>query len=69
MASFAKLNSNNIVERIESVVNEVLKDSNGVEQEAIGIQFLRKGIHSPKRHHQDSTVSRSRRRDQITARQ
>jgi hypothetical protein len=41
MASFAKLNSNNIVEKVESVVNEVLKDSNGVEQEAIGIQFLR----------------------------
>jgi len=41
MASFAKLNSNNIVERVESVVNDVLKDSNGIEQEAIGIQFLR----------------------------
>jgi hypothetical protein len=41
MASFAKLNNNNIVERVESVVNEVLKDSNGVEQEAIGIEFLK----------------------------
>ena len=40
MASFAKLN-NNIVITVESVVNEVLKDSNGVEQESIGIQFLR----------------------------
>ncbi len=41
MASFAKLNSENIVIRVESVVNEVLKDSNGVEQEAIGIEFLK----------------------------
>jgi hypothetical protein len=41
MASFAKLNSNNIVERVESVVNEVLKDSNGIEQENIGIEFLK----------------------------
>jgi len=47
MASFAKLNSNNIVERVESVVNEVLKDSNGVEQEAIGIQFLKTLYNEP----------------------
>jgi hypothetical protein len=40
MASFAKLN-NNIVERVESVVNEVIKDSNGVEQEQLGIEFLK----------------------------
>jgi hypothetical protein len=47
MASFAKLNSNNIVERVESVVNEVLKDSNGIEQEAIGIQFLKTLYNEP----------------------
>jgi len=41
MASFAKLNSENIVTTVVSVVNEVLKDSNGVEQENIGIQFLK----------------------------
>ena len=46
MASFAKLN-NNIVERVESVVNEVLKDSNGVEQENIGIEFLRTLYNEP----------------------
>jgi hypothetical protein len=40
MASFAKLNSENIVITVVSVVNEVLKDSNGVEQENIGIDFL-----------------------------
>jgi hypothetical protein len=34
MASFAKLNSANIVITVESVVNEVLKDSNGIEQES-----------------------------------
>jgi hypothetical protein len=47
MASFAKINSNNIVERVESVVNEVLKDSNGVEQESIGIQFLKTLYNEP----------------------
>jgi hypothetical protein len=47
MASFAKLNSNNIVERVESVVNEVLKDSNGIEQESIGIQFLKTLYNEP----------------------
>jgi hypothetical protein len=41
MAHFAKLNSENIVERVESVVNEVLKDSNGIEQEQLGINFLK----------------------------
>ena len=40
MASFAKLNNNNVVLRVESVVNEVLKDSNGIEQEQLGIDFL-----------------------------
>jgi len=39
MASFAKI-ENNIVITVVSVVNEVLKDSNGVEQENIGIDFL-----------------------------
>ena len=47
MASFAKLNSENIVTTVESVVNEVLKDSNGVEQEVIGIQFLRTLYNEP----------------------
>ena len=46
MASFAKLN-NNIVERVESVVNEVIKDSNGIEQENIGIQFLKTLYNEP----------------------
>jgi len=44
MASFAKLNSENIVIAVHSVVNEVLKDSNGIEQENIGIEFL-KNLH------------------------
>ena len=46
MASFAKLN-NNIVERVESVVNEVIKDSNGVEQEQSGIDFLKNLYNEP----------------------
>jgi hypothetical protein len=40
MASFAKLNSENIVTTVVSVVNEVIKDSNGIEQEQLGIDFL-----------------------------
>ena len=47
MASFAKLNSENIVIKVESVVNEVLKDSNGIEQENIGIQFLKTLYNEP----------------------
>jgi len=47
MASFAKLNSENIVITVESVVNDVLKDSNGIEQESIGIQFLRTLYNEP----------------------
>jgi hypothetical protein len=47
MASFAKLNSENIVITVESVVNEVLKDSNGVEQENIGIEFLKTLYNEP----------------------
>ena len=43
MASFAKI-ENNIVIAVHSVVNDVLKDLNGVEQENIGIEFL-KNLH------------------------
>lgn len=46
MASFAKI-ENNIVTTVLSVVNEVLKDSNGIEQEAIGIQFLKTLYNEP----------------------
>jgi hypothetical protein len=46
MASFAKI-ENNIVIAVHSVVNEVLKDSNGSEQESIGIQFLRTLYNEP----------------------
>jgi len=42
MASFAKIGLNNKVIEVLSVVNNVLHDSNGVEQEAIGIDFLTK---------------------------
>ena len=47
MASFAKLNLENIVMTVESVINEVLKDSNGIEQETIGIQFLKTLYNEP----------------------
>jgi hypothetical protein len=42
MASFAKIGLNSKVIEVLSVNNEVLKDSNGVEQEFIGIDFLTK---------------------------
>ena len=40
MASFAKIGLNGKVIEVVSVNNEVLKDSNGVEREELGIQFL-----------------------------
>ena len=42
MASFAKIGLNNKVIEVLSVVNEVLHDSNGIEREDIGIDFLTK---------------------------
>ena len=46
MASFAKI-ENNLVITVESVVNDVLKDSNGIEQEQLGIDFLRTLYNEP----------------------
>ena len=42
MASFAKIGLNNKVIEVLSVHNNVLKDSNGIEQETNGIDFLTK---------------------------
>ena len=42
MASFAKIGLNGKVIEVLSVVNEVLHDANGVEQEVNGIDFLTK---------------------------
>jgi len=42
MASFAKIGLNNKVIEVHSVHNNELKDSNGVEQEVNGIDFLTK---------------------------
>jgi hypothetical protein len=42
MASFAKIGLNNKVIEVNSVHNNVLKDSNGIEQEVNGIDFLTK---------------------------
>jgi hypothetical protein len=42
MAHFAKIGLNNKVIEILSVHNNVLKDSNGVEQEVNGVDFLTK---------------------------
>jgi hypothetical protein len=40
MASFAKIGLNGKVIEVVSVVNDVIKDSSGVEREELGIQFL-----------------------------
>ena len=47
MSSFSKLNLQNIVIKVESVVNDVLQDSNGIEQESIGIKFLKNLYNEP----------------------
>ena len=41
MAHFAKLNENNIVTEVLVVDNKDILDENGVEQESVGIQFLK----------------------------
>ena len=46
MASFAKL-ENNIVTTVVSVVNEVITDNNGIEQEQLGINFLKTLYNEP----------------------
>jgi hypothetical protein len=40
MAYFAKLGTGNIVENVISINNSVITDSNGVEQEQLGIDFI-----------------------------
>ena len=40
MAHFAKIGLNSKVIEVQSIANEILHDSNGVEQENIGIKFL-----------------------------
>jgi len=42
MANFAKIGLNSKVIEVQSIANEVLHDSNGVEQEVNGIDFLTK---------------------------
>ena len=46
MASFAKI-KNNIVTTVVSVVNEVITDNNGIEQEQLGINFLKTLYNEP----------------------
>ena len=40
MAHFAKINSSNIVEEVLTVANEAMLDSDGVEQEQMGVDLL-----------------------------
>jgi hypothetical protein len=42
MAYFAKLGTGNIVEKVISINNSVIKDANGVEQEQLGNDFINK---------------------------
>jgi len=47
MAHFAKLDENNVVTQVEVVANSVITDSNGQENEQIGINFLRELYEEP----------------------
>ncbi len=40
MAYFTKLNLENIVEQVISIHNSVITDSNGIEQEQLGVDFI-----------------------------
>jgi hypothetical protein len=40
MAYFAKLGKGNIIETVISINNSVITDSNGIEQEQLGIDFI-----------------------------
>jgi hypothetical protein len=42
MAYFAKLGTGNIIEQVISINNSVITDSNGIEQEQLGIDFINK---------------------------
>jgi len=42
MAYFAKLGTGNIVEQVISINNSVITDSNGIEQEQLGLDFINK---------------------------
>ena len=47
MAHFARLNTDGVVVRVHSVVNEVITDSEGKEQESKGVQFLQETHTTP----------------------
>jgi hypothetical protein len=42
MSYFAKLGTGNIIEQVISINNSVITDSNGVEQEQLGVDFINK---------------------------
>ena len=42
MAHFAKLGTGNIVEQVISINNAVITDTNGIEQEQLGVDFINK---------------------------
>jgi hypothetical protein len=42
MAYFAKLGTGNIIETVISINNSVITDSNGIEQEKLGVDFINK---------------------------
>ena len=42
MAYFAKLGTGNIIEKVISINNFVITDSNGIEQEQLGVDFINK---------------------------
>ena len=63
MAHFAKLGVGNIVETVESVSNNVILDENGIEQEQLGINFLRELYNEPHAQWFQTSYSRSLRKN------
>ena len=47
MATFAKIGPDGIVEKVISVDNKVITDSNGIEQEQLGVDFLKNLYNEP----------------------
>lgn len=62
MAHFAELDHNNVVTRVIVIHNDVLKDENGVEQEALGEAFC-KLLYGPETRWKQTSYSASFRKN------
>jgi hypothetical protein len=62
MASFAKLDNNNIVLEVLKISNEVIQNANALENEELGIQFL-KSLYGQDTNWKQTSISRSFRKN------